>query len=66
VPEPVRAGGKSPAPLREASAALARILPDARHRTLEGQSQNVSVKLMAPIVQEFFAVADDVRREARL
>ena len=46
-------GGKSPASLRRAADALAERLPDARRRTLEGQSHNVSMKMLAPVIEEF-------------
>jgi pimeloyl-ACP methyl ester carboxylesterase len=46
-------GSKSPASLRAAADEFARILPDARRRTLRGQSHNVSMKALAPVLQEF-------------
>jgi pimeloyl-ACP methyl ester carboxylesterase len=46
-------GGKSPASLRDAAAALAERLPNAARRTLEGQSHNVSMKLLAPVLEDF-------------
>jgi pimeloyl-ACP methyl ester carboxylesterase len=46
-------GGKSPASLRRASDALAARLPDAERLTLEGQSHNLSMKLLAPVLEEF-------------
>jgi pimeloyl-ACP methyl ester carboxylesterase len=48
-------GSKSPAALRKAADELAGVLPDARRRTLEGQSHNVSMKALAPAVEEFLA-----------
>ena len=46
-------GGKSPESLRRASDALAARLPAAERRTLEGQSHNVSMKVLAPVIEEF-------------
>jgi hypothetical protein len=47
-------GEKSDAGLRKAAAELAAVLPDARRQTLEGQDYNVSMKVMAPVVRDFF------------
>lgn len=55
VPTLVLAGGKSPAQLRRAAEALAGVLPDGRHRLLAGQSHNVSMKALTPVLREFFA-----------
>ena len=46
-------GGKSPASLRAAADALAARLPQAQRLTLEGQSHNVSMQALAPVVAEF-------------
>jgi pimeloyl-ACP methyl ester carboxylesterase len=46
-------GGKSPASLRLAADALAARLPDAERFTLEGQSHNVSMKILAPVIEGF-------------
>jgi pimeloyl-ACP methyl ester carboxylesterase len=46
-------GAKSPASLWRAADALAMRLPRAHRRTLDGQSHNVSMKLLAPVVEEF-------------
>ena len=46
-------GGKSPASLRRAADALAGHMPNAERRTLDGQSHNLSMKLMAPVLEEF-------------
>ena len=51
----VLAGEKSPTQLRDAARALADVLPNARHRTLEGQSHNVSMGALAPVLEEFYA-----------
>lgn len=47
-------GGKSPASLARAADALAQTLSDARRLTLDGQSHNVSLKVLAPALVEFF------------
>jgi pimeloyl-ACP methyl ester carboxylesterase len=54
-------GGKSPASLRTAADALAARLPHAERRTLEGESHNVSMKALAPVLEEFL---HDRRRDA--
>lgn len=48
------AGGKSPAWMRNAMQAVADVLPNARHRTLPGQTHMVSPKALAPLLGEFF------------
>jgi pimeloyl-ACP methyl ester carboxylesterase len=53
-PTLVVAGGKSPAWMRNAMHALARVLPNAKHHTLEGQTHMVSAKALAPVLAEFF------------
>jgi pimeloyl-ACP methyl ester carboxylesterase len=45
-------GGKSPASLHRAADELAARLPDAQRRTLEGQSHNVSMKVLAAVLEE--------------
>lgn len=47
-------GGKSPAQLHRAADQLAGHMPNAERRTLEGQSHNVSMKALAPVLDEFF------------
>jgi pimeloyl-ACP methyl ester carboxylesterase len=47
-------GGKSPAWMRRANQALAAILPNARYRTLEGQTHRLKAKALAPILATFF------------
>ena len=54
VPTLVVAGGKSPAWMRNAMQSLARVLPSAKHYTLEGQTHMVSAKALAPVLAEFF------------
>jgi pimeloyl-ACP methyl ester carboxylesterase len=46
-------GGKSGAALRRASDALAARMPNAKRRTLAGQGHNLSMKLIAPVLEEF-------------
>ena len=53
-PTLVVAGGKSPAWMRNAMQALARVIPNAKHYTLEGQTHMVSAKVLAPVLVEFF------------
>jgi pimeloyl-ACP methyl ester carboxylesterase len=46
-------GGKSPAPLRLAADTLALHMPNARRRTVAGQSHNVSMTVLAPVLGDF-------------
>ena len=48
-------GGKSPRWIRNAMKSLSTILPNARYRTLEGQTHIVVAKNHAPVIKEFFA-----------
>jgi pimeloyl-ACP methyl ester carboxylesterase len=54
VPTLVVGGGKSPQWIRNANIELARVLPNARHRTLEGQTHIVKPAALAPVLEEFF------------
>jgi pimeloyl-ACP methyl ester carboxylesterase len=54
-PTLVMAGGKSPAWMRHGMQALAGVLPNAKLRTLEGQTHMVSPKALAPALVEFFS-----------
>jgi pimeloyl-ACP methyl ester carboxylesterase len=54
VPTLVMDGGKSPAWMRHANRSLANVLPNARHRTLEGQTHMVKAEALAPTLVEFF------------
>lgn len=54
VPTLVMDGGKSPAWMRHAMRALADVLPNAKHRTLEGQTHMVKPKAHVPALVEFF------------
>ena len=54
MPTLVMDGGKSPAWMRNATRALARVLPNATYRTLDGQTHMVRPKALAPQLAEFF------------
>jgi hypothetical protein len=54
VPTLVMDGGKSPAWMRNASRALAGIVPNATYRTLDGRTRMVKPKALAPPLIEFF------------
>ena len=54
VPTLVIAGSKSPAWMRNAMRSLADVLPNATHRTLEGQTHIVKPKALAPVLSDFF------------
>ena len=53
-PTLVLTGGNSPAWIINAGKAVARTIPAAAHRVLEGQTHNVSPKALAPELLEFF------------
>ncbi|MGH2396828.1 MAG: alpha/beta fold hydrolase [bacterium] len=55
IPTLVLAGGASFPFMRETAQALATIIPDAQHRTLDGQEHNVAPEAIAPALVEFFA-----------
>jgi len=55
IPTLVVGGEKSPAPLKDAVATVARALPDARSVYLNGQDHNFSAAAVAPVVVEFFS-----------
>jgi pimeloyl-ACP methyl ester carboxylesterase len=55
MPTLVAAGGKSPAWMKNAMQALSGVLPNAQHRTLEGQAHMVKPQVLAPVLAEFFA-----------
>ena len=59
VPALAIAGGKSPAWMQTGTRALATVLSHAQHRTLEGQKHDVSAKVLAPVLNEFFSGAGD-------
>ncbi|WP_433241310.1 alpha/beta fold hydrolase [Streptosporangium sp. CA-135522] len=54
VPTLVIAGEKSPVVLRQAAREVAGVVPNARHRALEGQNHNVSMKALAPVLVDYF------------
>jgi pimeloyl-ACP methyl ester carboxylesterase len=54
MPTLVAVGGKSPDWMRNAMRALADVLPNARHSTLEGQTHIVKPEALAPVLVEFF------------
>ena len=54
VPTLVADGGKSPEYMRNSAAALAAVLPNARHETVPGQTHLVKAKALAPVLREFF------------
>jgi pimeloyl-ACP methyl ester carboxylesterase len=54
MPTLVIAGGKSQAWMRNGVRQLAEVLPDARYRTLEGQTHIVKPAALAPVLTEFF------------
>jgi pimeloyl-ACP methyl ester carboxylesterase len=56
VPALVMDGGATEWPfMRATAAALARAMPNARHRTLEGQTHEVAAEVLGPVLVEFFA-----------
>src|SRR5258708_9382154 len=56
-PTLVLVGGKSPGWMRNAMHELAGALPRAQHRVLDGQTHNVKLKVLAPVITEFFLSA---------
>ena len=58
VPTFVIWGGKSPVELRSAASAVADAVPGAQRRMLKGQTHNVSVKVLAPVLLEFFSTGN--------
>jgi len=57
VPTLVMHGGDSPAWQRNGARAIAAVLPNARHRTLDGQQHRVAPETLAPVLIEFFGPA---------
>jgi pimeloyl-ACP methyl ester carboxylesterase len=57
-PALVIVGGKSPTWLHDGTRALADLLPNARHRVLEGQRHAVKPKPLAPVLVDFFGDAE--------
>jgi pimeloyl-ACP methyl ester carboxylesterase len=54
VPALVMDGGNSPAWMRHGNKSLARVLPNAQYRSLEGQTHMLNPKVHAPLLVEFF------------
>jgi pimeloyl-ACP methyl ester carboxylesterase len=54
-PTLVMDGGESATWMRNGAQSLAKILPNAKHRTLEGQNHGVAPEALAPVLEEFFA-----------
>jgi pimeloyl-ACP methyl ester carboxylesterase len=52
------AGGKSPAWMQNGMRALAAALSNAQHRTLAGQTHDVSARALSPLLEQFFAPAE--------
>jgi pimeloyl-ACP methyl ester carboxylesterase len=57
VPALLLDGDASPTALRDATAAAAAAIPQARRRTLAGQTHDVSPDALAPVLIEFFSAA---------
>ncbi len=55
VPTLVISGGNSQARVRSAAQTLADALPNAQHRSLEGQTHDIVPAVLAPVLEEFFA-----------
>lgn len=54
MPTLVMCGEKSPASLQHAAMAVSKALVNAKFRSLEGQSHNVSMKVLAPVLKEYY------------
>ena len=55
VPTLVISGGNSQAKMGSAAQTLADALPNAQHRSLEGQTHDIVPAVLAPVLEEFFA-----------
>ncbi|MFC0009132.1 alpha/beta fold hydrolase [Devosia nitrariae] len=53
-PTLVMDGGGSPPWIRNSARAVADVLPDAQHRTLDGQTHNAAPEVLAPEIERFF------------
>jgi pimeloyl-ACP methyl ester carboxylesterase len=53
-PTLVMDGGASPAWIRNSAQALAGVLPNGQHRTLEGQTHAAAPEVLAPEIEQFF------------
>ena len=56
-PALVVSGSASPESLQEAAKATAAALPNCEHRTLPGQTHDVSPEALAPVLIEFFGAS---------
>jgi hypothetical protein len=45
--------------MRVTAVALTNAIPNARHRTLEGQTHDVAPEALAPVLVEFFRTDDE-------
>jgi pimeloyl-ACP methyl ester carboxylesterase len=54
VPTLIMDGGKSPTWMRNGTKALAQVVPNARYRTIEGQTHMLKPEAIAPILKDFF------------
>jgi pimeloyl-ACP methyl ester carboxylesterase len=57
VPALLLSGGASPDNLQQAAEATAAALPNAEHRTLQGQTHDVAPEALAPVLIEFFSTS---------
>lgn len=55
MPTLVLDGGKSPPYMRNSQKLWASVLPDARYDTLAGQTHNVKIEVLAPVLGRFFS-----------
>ena len=55
-------GSKSPSNLRNGSRAIAEALPNAELREVEGQTHNISVKALVPLLTEFLTTESEPAR----
>jgi pimeloyl-ACP methyl ester carboxylesterase len=55
IPTLVISGGNSQARMRSVAQTLADALPNAQHRSLEGQTHDIVPAVLAPVLEEFFA-----------
>lgn len=65
MPTLVMDGGKSPTWMRNATRALAGVLPNATYRTLDGQTHMVKPKALTPPLVEFFTAQGAQENDAR-
>jgi pimeloyl-ACP methyl ester carboxylesterase len=55
VPTLVISGGNNQEGMRSAAQTLADALPNALHRSLQGQTHDIVPAVLAPVLEEFFA-----------